>query len=678
MTDNPLLRDDPLPPFPEIRPDHVEPAIDALLAECRETLEGLLATGAPPTWDNFVAPLEAAHDRLSKAWSPVRHMNAVVNEQSLREAYNACLPKLSAYHTEVAQDERVFRAYQRVAADATLDRARAKAVDDAQLEFRLAGVSLPEERRRRFSELVQRLSELSSRFQEHLLDATNAWTRPATAEELDGLPESALGMARQAAERAGVEGYQLNLEPPTFLAVMTHARSRELRREIYEAYVTRASETGPHGGRWDNTPLMEEIVACRREQAALLGYGNYAEVAMERRMARTPEEVRSFLTELAERARSKAEAELEEVRRFAAESEGVKDLQAWDLAYFSERLREQRFELTEEELRPYFSAEAAVGGLFQVAGRLFGVRFEPRSDVPFWHPDVRYYELLDADGTVRGGLYLDLYARPHKRGGAWMDECRVRRRIGSEGGIQLPVAYLTCNFTPPVGGKPALLTHEEVVTLFHEFGHTLHHLLTRQEWQPVSGIHGVEWDAVELPSQLLENWCWEREALDLFAVHHETGERLPEDLHRRLRATRDFQAGMKLLRQLEFSLFDLELHTLPEAPDAAGIQAVLDGVRERVAVVRPPEFNRFQHSFAHIFAGGYAAGYYSYKWAEVLSADAFERFVEEGLFNPDTGRDLARAILEQGGSAPARELFRAFRGREPSIEPLLRQMGLAA
>lgn len=684
MTDNPLLRDAELPPFDEIRPEHIEPAIDHLLTACRDTLETVVASGPPWRWDEVVAPLDAVHDRLSRAWSPVQHLNAVVSEDALRAAYNACLPKLSAYHAELAQDERLYRAYQALREEASLDDAQRKVLDDALRSFRLGGVALEGEARERFRANASRLSELGAQFEQQLLDATNAWTKVVPESVLDGLPESARALARQAARRAAEDGDTrigdgdclITLEAPSLLAVLLHAHDRDLRREAYEAHVTRASDQGPHAGQYDNTAVMEEMLALRQEQAELLGYPHYAAKALEKRMARSADEVQVFLKDLAGRARPRAQAEYDELEAFARERDGLDGLAAWDVPYYGERLREARFELTDEDLRPYFPADHAIDGLFQVASRLFGVTFERDDGVETWHADAAYYRIFDSEGRVRGGLYTDLYARPRKRGGAWMAECRVRRRTAD--GVQQPVAFLTCNFTPPVDGEPALLTHDEVVTLFHEFGHTLHHLLTRQDYASIAGIHGVEWDAVELPSQLLENWCWEREALDLFARHHQRGEPIPEALFQRLQAARHFQAGMKMVRQLEFSLFDLALHTQVPTPDAAGIQATLDRVRDQVAVLRPPAFNRFQHSFAHIFAGGYAAGYYSYKWAEVLSADAWSRFEQEGVFNRETGRSLASCILEQGGSQPARELFRAFRGRDPEIEPLLRQSGLAA
>ncbi len=677
MSENPLLRDETLPPFDEIEPGHVEPAVDTLIEQARATLEETLANGPPYDWETLALPLEEADDRIARAWAPVSHLHAVADAPELRAAYNAALPKLSAFYSEIGQDPRLYAAYDDLAGRAAalgLDSAQRKVLSDTLRDLRLAGVHLDEPARSQFRHNAQRLAELGARFQENLLDATQAWSRSASADELEGLPASALAVARQAAADAGEQGYRLTLQMPSVLAVLQHAESRELRREVYTAHATRASETGPHGGQFDNTAVIEEILQLRVQQAELLGYPTFADKALTTRMAEDPEEVHGFLTDLAERAQPRAQVELDELARFAHERDGLDRLEAWDIPFYSERLKEQRFRLTDEQLRPYFPAEHVVEGLFTLVERLFGVRFRLRNDVTAWHPDVRYYELCDAKGAPRGGLYADLYARTGKRGGAWMGECRSRRRRGD--GIQPPVAFLTCNFTPTAEGEPALLTHDEVVTLFHEFGHTLHHLLTRQDWRPIAGIHGVEWDAVELPSQLLENWCWERKGIDLIAAHYETGEPMPAELFERLRASRDFQVGLQMVRQLEFSLFDLELHHRQETPSAEQILKLLEDVRRRVAVVHPPAWNRFPHGFAHIFAGGYAAGYYSYKWAEVLSADAFERFREEGLLERHVGEDFATAILEQGGAAPARELFQRFRGRPPSVEPLLRQSGL--
>ena len=678
---NPLLDTDQLPRFKDIRPEHVEPAIDALLAENRDLLDKALASGGPYTYDSLVRPLEEANDRLSKAWSPVGHLNSVMNNDSLRAAYNACLPKLSAYATEVGQNEALFHAYQALRDSddyVGLSTAQQRSIDNALRDFRLAGVDLAPEKKERYRQIASRLSELSSKFSENVLDATNAWkTVLPDAGRLTGLPQSSLDMLRQSAEQEGEQGYLLNLDFPCYFAVLAYADDRELRRELYEAFGTRASEQGPHAGQWDNAPLMEEILALRHEKAQLLGFASYAELSLATKMADSTDEVIAFLDNLAARAKPQADGELEELRQFARAELGMDDLQPWDVTYVSEKLRQARYQLSQEDLRPYFPANRVIDGLFQVVERLYGVTIlERTSDVETWHPDVQFFEIRDGSNELRGQFYTDLYARQKKRGGAWMDECRVRRTTTS--GIQTPVAYLTCNFTPPVGGKPALLTHGEVETLFHEFGHGLHHMLTRIDCAPVSGINGVPWDAVELPSQFMENWCWEREALDLFAAHYDTGERIPEPLYQRMRDAKNFQSAMQMVRQLEFSLFDFRLHAEYD-PNAGGrIAEILDDVRAQVSVLPPPAWHRFPNSFGHIFAGGYAAGYYSYKWAEVLSADAYSRFEEEGVFSETAGRDFLTNILEKGGSEDLMELFVAFRGRKPSIDALLRHAGLAA
>ncbi len=576
---NPLLETDGLPPFSRIKPEHVEPAVDELLAENRRVLQQRLDATDDYTWDNLIAPLEDANDRLNKAWSPVSHLNSVVNSEELRKAYNACLPKLSDYATEIGQNERLFHAYEAVAARddfSGLTAAQRKSINDALKDFHLSGVDLPADQKARYKEIAQRLSELSSRFEENLLDATNAWQKHITdGATLSGLPDSALGVARQAAEREGKEGWLLTLDFPAYFAVMSYADNRSLRREMYEAFATRASDQGPFAGKWDNTPIMEEILKLRHEKARLLGYHSYADLSLAKKMAQTTDEVMGFLNDLAERAKPKAEDELAELRAFARDEFGQADLEPWDIGYYSEKLRQARYQISQEDLRPYFPQDRVIDGLFKVVERLYGIEIRQREGVDTWHPDVRFYEILDPDGGVRGQFYTDLYARAKKRGGAWMDECRVRRRTAA--GIQIPVAYLTCNFTPPVGDQPALLTHDEVETLFHEFGHGLHHMLTKVDAPSVSGINGVPWDAVELPSQFMENWCWEREAVDLFAAHHETGERIPDELFQRMKAARNFQSAMQMVRQLEFSLFDFRLHAEYDPERGARIQQILDG-----------------------------------------------------------------------------------------------------
>jgi len=672
---NPLLDMQGLPEFSRITPDIIEPAIDRLLAHNRAEIQRLLDSQGRYTWENLIEPLELLDDRLNRAWSPVSHMNSVVNNEALRNAYNACLPKLSDYSTELGQNAQLCAAYQQVADTQPLNPAQRKLVDDALQDFHLSGVDLPREKKQRFREISQALSKLTTRFEENLLDATNAWSKLITDEsELAGLPESALALARQTAAQRDLQGWLLTLEFPSYLPVMTYADDRTLRHEVYQAYATRASDQGPHAGRWDNSEPMEEILALRHEQAQLLGFANYAERSLAKKMARSCDQVMGFLNDLAQRSHPQAQQELEELETFAREVHGVERLEAWDIGYYSEKLRQQRFDISQEELKPYFPETRVVPGLFAVVERLYGIRITEVEGVDVWHPDVRFFEIRDADGRERGQFYLDLYARPHKRGGAWMDECASR--FFTDHLDQLPVAYLTCNFSPPVGGRPALFTHDEVLTLFHEFGHGLHHLLTRIDYPAVAGINGVAWDAVELPSQFMENWCWEQEALGLISGHFETGEPLPDGLYQRMLAARNFQSAMQMVRQLEFSLFDFRIHREYDPARGGRIYEILEQVREQVAVVRPPQWNRFAHGFSHIFAGGYAAGYYSYKWAEVLSADAFSLFEERGIFNPQAGQAFLHNILEQGGSRDAMELFVAFRGREPRIEPLLRHSGI--
>jgi len=675
---NPLLEQTGLPAFSQIETEHVIPAIDHLLAENRERINALLENTGQPTWHNLVEPIEEWEDRLGRAWSPVSHMNAVVNSDALREAYNACLPKLSDYGTEMGQNEQLYQAYKAVAAQGEdLDAGQRKVLDNALLDFHLSGVDLPAERKQRFKEISQELSQLTSRYSDNVLDATNAWSKLLTdAGALAGLPESALGLARQTAEQRDQEGWLLTLDYPSFFPVMTYADDAALRQEVYQAYQTRASDQGPQAGEFDNSEIMEQILSLRHELARLLGFANYAERSLARKMARSTDEVLQFLHDLAARSKPQAQRELDELRAYAAKHHGVPDLQPWDIAYYSEKLRQHRYSITQEEVKPYFPENLVVPGMFRVVGRLYGVTFHEVDGVDTWHPDVKFYEIRDHDGSLRGQFYFDLYARQNKRGGAWMGDCQSRMK--TETTEQIPVAYMTCNFTPPVGGKPALLTHDEVETLFHEFGHGLHHMLTRVDYVAIAGINGVAWDAVELPSQFMENYCWQREALNLFAAHHETGEPIPDDLYERMQAAKNFQSGMMMVRQLEFALFDFRMHLEYDPEKGGRIYEILDQVRDEVAVVRPPAWNRFAHAFSHIFAGGYAAGYYSYKWAEVLSADAFSLFEEQGVFDQATGQSFLHNILEKGGSEDAMALFVAFRGREPEVDALLRHTGIAA
>jgi len=679
MNENPLLDTSGLPHFTEIRAEHVEPAIDQVLAESRQLADTLLASVTTADWKHLIAPLEAIQVRLSRIWSPVGHLHSVADNEALRAAYNACLPKLSAYATERGQDKRRYEAYKTVLESAepgTLDPAQRRILENALRDFRLSGIDLPEEKQARFKEVMQALSEHMAKFEQNLLDATQAWHYQVTdASELNGLPESSLSMAKEAAERAGETGWRLTLDAPCYLAVVTYAENRALRERLYEAYATRASDQGPHAGRWDNTDEMTAILALRHEAAQLLGYDNYADRALATRMAQDSEQVIAFLSDLARYTMPVARQEMEEIRAYARETLGLAPLEAWDIAFASERLQQERYAITQEELRPYFPIDRVLDGMFAVVNRLYGAKVSAVEDIETWHPDVRFFDIHDGDGDLRGRFYLDLYAREHKRGGAWMDECVLRERRDQD--IETPVAYLTCNFAPPSGGRPGLLTHDEVTTQFHEFGHGLHHMLTQIDHPGVAGIQGVAWDAVELPSQFMENWCWEAEALPLISGHYETGAPLPSDLLGRMLKARNFQAGMKMIRQIEFSLFDFRLHR-EYNPDrgAKQILELLDAIRKEIAVVIPPGYHRFAHSFAHIFSGGYAAGYYSYKWAEVLSCDAYSMFEEQGIFNPETGKRFLENILEKGGSEDPMTLFYNFRGREPQIDALLRHSGI--
>ena len=671
--DNPLLERSGLPAFSRIRPSHVEPAIRAVLAESRARVEEILAAAQPPRWDNLVMPLEALDHRLARAWAPVGHLNAVQNTEALRKAYNACLPLLSDYSSELGQHEGLFRAFERVLAEQgdQLQPGQRKILEDALRDFRLAGVALAPEPRQRFRAIMQELSTLGAKFEENVLDATQAWRLHVTDEaRLAGLPEGARERAAAAARNRGLDGWTLTLDFPCYLAVMSHATDRELRREMYEAWVTRASDHGPSAGKYDNGPVMADILRLRQEAARILGFANYAELSLATKMASSVDEVRGFLEDLARRSRKAAEQEFAAVQRFAGEP-----LEAWDIAYWSERLREHDYQVSDEELRPYFPAERVMAGLFDTAARLFGIRIVPGGEVETWHPDVGFFRIENGDGALLGHLYTDIYAREQKRGGAWMDECVGRARFGAE--VSLPVAFLVCNFMPPVGERPGLLSHDDVVTLFHEFGHCLHHLLTKVEWPSAAGINGVEWDAVELPSQFLENFAWHPEVIERLSGHYQSGKPLPGELLDRLIASRNFQSAMQMLRQVEFALFDIRLHAR-EAADAAAIIAELDAVRREVAVVPYPDFNRFAHGFSHIFGGGYAAGYYSYKWAEVLSADAFSAFEERGVLDAETGRRFRECILEVGGSVDPMDAFIAFRGRPPEPGALLRLAGIDA
>jgi oligopeptidase A len=671
---NPLLDITGLPRFAEIKPEHVAPAIEQLLAENRALIMSLLADDAPPTWQNFIVPMENANERLSRAWGPVGHLNAVMNSPELREVYNATLPKITQYYAELGQNLALFEKFKKLRNSpeyAGLSAARKKVIENELRDFRLGGAELPDAQKARYLEIQERLSELSSRFSDNLLDATNDFTLVVeNRNELSGLPEDVLQAAHEAAQAADKSGWLFTLKAPSYMSVMQYADNRVLREKMYRAYGTRASEFG--NPEWDNTRLMDEIVKLRSEEAQLLGFANYGELSLASKMANSPQQVVEFMRELAQRARPFAEKDLAELREFARSELGIDDLQSWDVGYASEKLREQRYAFSEQEVKQYFPEDAVLPGMFKLVETLYGLQIKP-GHAPVWHDDVRFFDIRNA-GQLVGQFYLDLYARNSKRGGAWMDDVITRRRLAK--GIQTPVAYLNCNFSPPVGGKPALFTHDEVITLFHEFGHGLHHLLTEVEDIGVSGINGVEWDAVELPSQFMENFCWEWDVVHGMTRHADTGEALPRALFDKMLAAKNFQSGLQTLRQIEFSLFDMLMHSSFEPGGGKSILRLLDEVRAEVAVLIPPAFHRFPHSFAHIFSGGYAAGYYSYKWAEVLSADAYSLFEENGVLNPDVGARFRGEILAMGGSRGAMQSFTAFRGREPSIDALLRHNGL--
>ena len=678
---NPLLEVSDLPAFRSIKAEHIVPAVKTILAKNRNHLACRLASKEKPNWQNVVEFSAELEEDLERVWSPVRHLNAVANNEALREAYNVCLPLITDYHTELGHNRELYDLWRRLAdqaSDLALNDVQLKLIHDTLRDFQLAGVDLDTQKKAEFSNLQKRLSALQAKFEENLLDATNGWSLAVDdASRLAGMPDSGLAHARQMAKARGKSGYRLTLDFPSYDSVISYCDDRQLRQEVYTAYATRASELGPHGGRWDNSMIMSEILDLRKSIAKMLGFNSFAEESLLTKMAGSPKEVITFLRDLAIRSRPAAERELLELKTFAEKELGLTQLESWDLAYVSQKLREKRYRFTEEQIKGYFPVDRVLSGLYGLVKDLFGVSITANmEDTETWHADVRLYDVRDDTGSLRAQFYVDLYAREHKRGGAWMDECRSYHENASS--PRHPVAYLTCNSSPPVGGKPGLFTHDEVVTLFHEFGHGLHHMLTRVPYAQLSGIRGVEWDAVELPSQFMENWCWQDEVLERISGHYVTGESLPRTLRDALLATRDFQAGMQMLRQIEFSMIDMNLHMSKEKMDMRDIQKLIDSVREEIAIIFPPKFNRFQHSFSHIFGGGYAAGYYSYKWAEVLSADVFSRFEEEGLFNPETGKSFLLNILEMGGSKPALELFMNFRGREPRIDALLKHTGIAA
>ncbi len=677
---NPLLEEFELPCFSAIKASDIEPAINRLLESNKKKIASLLEGQAAYNWDNLVYPMELIDDQLSRVWSPVSHLNSVMNNDEWREAYSNCLPKLSEYSTEIGQNQVLYLAYRSIKEGAEysqLEIAQKKIIDNALRDFELSGVALDADKKQRYMDISQALSSLTNQFEENLMDATNAWNKLIVDKaELAGLPDSTIDLLCQTAQQKDKEGWMLTLEFPCYMALMTYADNRELRYEIHHAFVTRASEQSAGDIAWDNTKTMAQIVGLRDEKAKLLGFESYADLSLATKMAEKPSDVLAFLNQLAERSLPMAKQDFAELTEFANKQGHVGDVESWDVAYFSEKLREARYQISQEEVKPYFPANRVLSGMFAVVEKLYGIEITEIDGVDIWHKDVQFFAITDEEGVQRGRFYIDLYARPHKRGGAWMDECVTRFKKAA--GVQSPVAYLTCNFTPPIGDDPSLLTHGEVETLFHEFGHGLHHMLTKVDYLSVSGIHGVEWDAVELPSQFMENWCWQPDVMALISGHYKTGETLPDAMFEKMLAAKNFQSGMQMVRQIEFSIFDFRIHLEFDKANDTQIYDILQQVRREVGVVKTPEFNRFPNSFSHIFAGGYAAGYYSYKWAEVLSSDAFSLFEENGVFDEKTGRSFLHNILEKGGSDDALALFTAFRGRKPAIDALLKHSGIAA
>ncbi|HKO67620.1 MAG TPA: M3 family metallopeptidase [Burkholderiaceae bacterium] len=680
LTPNPLLDFTGLARFDLIKPAHVTPAIDQLLSDARQVVSRITAGDLEVTWDSVVEPLNETTDRLARAWGAVSHMNAVVDTPPLREQYNANLPKLTEFWTELSQNDALYQKFKALASSndfAQWPDPRRKVVENELRDFRLGGAELAPGQKERFKQIRERESQVSTRFSENVLDATNAFALYVDdVTQLAGVPEDALQMLAESAEADGKTGYKISLQYPSYSAIVDYADDRALRQRMYRAYSTKASEFGNPD--WNNGPLMIELLKLRREHAQLLGYKSFAEVSLVAKMAESPEHVLEFLRDLARRAKPYAERDIAELREFAARHLGIADLQPWDVSYASEKLRQQRYSYSEQELKQYFTEPRVLAGLFKVVETLFAVEIREET-APVWHPDVRFYRIESMRGHLVGQFYLDLYARSHKQSGAWQGDARSRR--GRRSALATPVSFLTCNFSRPAGGKPATLKHDEVLTLFHEFGHGLHHMLTRVDEPSVSGIQGVEWDAVELPSQFMENFAWEWEVLQMLTGHVDTGEKLPRALFEKMLAAKNFQSGMFAVRQLEFALFDMLLHSVIESPDEARVMTLLAEVRQEVSVLVPPEYNRFPHAFSHIFAGGYAAGYYSYKWAEVLSADAYSAFEENkdgGVLSPVIGRRFLDEVLAVGGSRPAMQSFMAFRGRKPTIDALLRHNGMVS
>ncbi len=673
---NPILKgaSTTLPLFDAIKPEHVLPALEQALHEARQTVAGLTEL-AEPTWDSLMMPLEALDEYLSRIWGPVVHLNAVCDSEDLRPVYQQGVANMAEWSSELAQNEALYAAMKTVRQrdDFTeLNHERQQVLEHALRDFRLSGAELEGADKARFRAIKMRMSELATSFEQHVLDATRAFELHLTDEaDLAGLPASVRDAARQRAETDKKEGWLFTLDAPSYIPFMQYAERRDLRRQMYTAFVTRASS-----GELDNAPIIDELLALRAEAAALLGFENYSAYSLATKMAGDVEEVTGFMRQLVNKSKPAAEQEVAQLKCFAASELDLPELDAWDVPFASEKLRLKTYAVSQEELKPWFSDNQVISGMFGLVERLYGIVIRESDDAPVWHETVRFFDIFDKNNRKIAAFYLDPYARPHKRGGAWMDECIVRWKK-PDGSLQLPVAYLVCNFDAPVGDKPALWTHDEVTTLFHEFGHGLHHMLTGVCELGVSGIRGVPWDAVELPSQFMENFCWEREVVDLFARHYETGELLPDALFDKMLAAKNFHSAMQMLRQIEFSLFDILLHSEYEHDSSETVQDVLNRVRDEVAVLRPPACNKFQNSFSHIFAGGYAAGYYSYKWAEVLSADVYAAFEEEGVLNADTAQRFRKHILSVGGSRDIMEAFIAFRGRKPEVDALLRHCGLS-
>jgi len=667
-----------LPLFSKIKINDIETTINTIIRENTEKLEEVLKSEQSKNWQSLILELEKMDNTLSRTWSPISHLNSVMNSEKMRKAHDSCLPKLSAYSTEQSQNSDLYKAYVEVSESKIfndLDSANKKVIENALLRFKLNGVALSSEDKKHFKEIKALLSSLQSKFEQNVMDATQIFQiHIEDKTQLTGLPEFAKDMAKQAAQEENLKGWLFTLDAPSYISVMTYSEIRKFREEMYTAFTTRASNEGPNAGEFDNTQVMNDILKARKELASLLNYKNYAEISIADKMANTTKDVLDFLNDLAEKSKPQAEKEFQALKNFAKKEYDIRQLEAWDIMFVSEKLKQKEYGISQEEIKPYFPAPKVIKGLFEIVNRLYGITINEITGIDVWHKDVKFYEINDEEGNLRGQFYFDLYARNNKRGGAWMDECICRMKNADK--IQIPVAYLTCNLTPPVGNKPALLNHDEVTTLFHEFGHGLQHMLTKVDTLFVSGISGVEWDAVELPSQFMENWCWQKEGLQLISSHVDSGDALPEDLYNKLVKAKNFQSAMIMVRQLEFALFDFRLHMEFNTEEFKNTQALLNEVRKKVSVIIPPMNNKFQHGFTHIFSGGYAAGYYSYKWAEVLSADAFSKFEEKGVFDRKTGKEFLSCILETGGSERAMELFTKFRGRGPDINALLKHSGL--